>query len=56
VNTRKKLHRAAQRRAADAKSERRVIDNSFMYKHTQEMRKMLKGVDLDRFERLAGGS
>lgn len=55
MNTRKKLHRAAERRAREAKSEKRVIDSSFMYRHTQEMRKMLKGVDLDRFERLAGG-
>ena len=52
THTRRQLHRAARRRALEQKQV--SADATFMYKHTAEMRKMLKGVDLDRFEALAG--
>lgn len=51
--TKKNLAKA--RRARTIEQLNTFPDLSFMYRHTAEMRKMLKGVDLDRFERLAGG-
>lgn len=52
--TKKQLHRRKQRAAKDAVAVR--LDESFRYKHDDSMRKMMKGVDIDRYLRLAGGS
>ncbi len=55
LNTRRKIHAAKQKALKDAAADRKVEDTSFRYKHDEQMRKMLKGVDLDRYERLADG-
>lgn len=51
--TRRHLHAARLRAERTAKV--REGDSSFRYRHDAEMRKMLKGIDLDRFEALADG-
>jgi hypothetical protein len=52
-NTRRHLHRI-ERAAADAAKVERSNDSGFRYRHDAEMKKMLKGVDLDRYEQLCG--
>jgi len=53
-NTRRGLHRIARREREERKAERGE-DSNFRYRHDAGMRKMLQGVDPDRFERLADG-
>lgn len=55
LNTRKHLHARDRAAARERKEDRAVADSGFMYRHTDQMRKMLKDVDPDRFERLADG-
>jgi len=55
LNTRRHLHRAERHARELAKAERGEESN-FRYRHDAEMKKMLRGVDLDRYEALAGGS
>lgn len=55
MNTRKHLHAARLRALREAKAERVVTESSFRYSHEAEMRKMLKGVDRDRYEFLSRG-
>lgn len=45
--TRKQLHRLVLRRRQEAKADR--PDTTFRREHDAEMRKMLKGVDLERW-------
>ena len=52
--TKKQLHARRVRAEKDAKADRPEVDNSFRRRHDDEMRKMLNGVDHDRFEQLAG--
>ena len=54
LNTRKHLHAAERHAQAERKAERGE-ESSFRYRHEAEMRKMLKGIDLERYEALAGG-
>jgi hypothetical protein len=49
--TRKLLHRARLRKEADAKANRIEADTQYRRDHDAEMRKMLKGVDLDHIDR-----
>ena len=55
LNTRKHLHAARLRALREAKAERVVNESSFRYAHEAEMRKMLKGVDLERYDFLSRG-
>lgn len=54
LHTKRHLKRAARHEAEERKSETQATSGRFAYKHTAEMRKMLRGVDLDRFEALGG--
>jgi hypothetical protein len=51
LNTRKHLHAARLRKAADAKAERIEADTQYRRESDAEMRKMLKGVDLGLIDR-----
>lgn len=53
LNTRRHLHKV-ERRAREEAKVARGEESTFRYRHEAEMRKMLKGVDLDRYEALAG--
>ncbi len=49
ANTRKHLHATARRKAAEEKADRPDVDSGFMYRHTGEMRRALRGVDTERW-------
>lgn len=53
LNTRRHLHRA-ERHERDMRKDERGEDDGFRYRHDAEIRKMLRGVDIGRFETLAG--
>lgn len=55
LNTTRHRARAARHEREQAKAEQ-PEDTGFRYRHDESMRKMLKGVDLDGYLRLAGGS
>lgn len=57
VRTRKQLHRAReeQRAEAAASQPRSLRETKAQREQAQEMERMLKGIDPDRFERLAKG-
>lgn len=53
LNTKRHIHAARLREKREAKEAR--PDSTFAARHSDQMRKMLKGIDLDRYERLADG-
>ena len=55
LNTTRHRARAA-RHEKDMRKAEQPEDTGFRYRHDESMRKMLKGVDVERYLRLAGGS